>query len=431
MNKLTKLQHYKKIKTLKKTLKKTTEHEPQKNNKTLHYYYISRCLYNENESGLDDSILEYYLKKLGLIPNNRAMKFIETEDMKIVKEIQKKDKNFKHNYFCKFNQLKYYNNKNIIDKLIVGNNKINNTGHTDVFFYNINSKFLNKRFYKYQTYLLNILNIDFLNITTKQHLYNYIQSKKDLHSYKKYFIETFPINDFKKYHFPKYYILRPNDSLGGKDIIYINTQQELQEAINFYKHNRNYKGNIYGNEVIASPYITNLLLFQGKKFHLRMYYILSCINGIINYNLMDNYRIYTAKEKFNMEPPFSTLKHDTHSKSTEKFYTFKKDFNKNNLGIDIEITENIKNNIFNSSYKICGILTKMILEKTGADKIPSKILFNNQQNGYFIFGIDMFITNDFEPILIECNEQPGFSPKFSKEIYSLINDIILTPLFKK
>jgi len=436
MNKLTRLQYDKKLKRteitrLKKTLKKTL-----KNSKTSHFYYISRCLYNNKLSNLDDSILEHYLKQLGLKPNNRAMKFIENEDMKIVKEIKKKDKNFKDNDFCQFNQLKYYKNTNVIDKLIIGNTG-NNTD-TDIFFYNINSKFLDKRFYKYPSYLLNTLNIDFLNITTKQHLYNYIQSKKDLQFYNKYFIETFPINDFKKYHFPGYYILRPNDSLSGKDIIYINSQKELQDAINFYKHNRNYKGVIYGNEVIASPYITNLLLFQGKKFHLRMYYMLSCLNGIINYNLLDDGKILTAKEKFNMDPPFSTAKHDTHVKSTDKYYTFKRDFNKDNLGSDIEITANIKNKILKSCYKICGILTRMILEKTGADKKPSQILFNNQQNGYFIFGLDIFITSDFEPILIECNEQTGFSSKtitdcreYSTMIYNWINDNILIPLFKK
>jgi len=117
MNKLTRLQYDKKLKRteitrLKKTLKKTL-----KNSKTSHFYYISRCLYNNKLSNLDDSILEHYLKQLGLKPNNRAMKFIENEDMKIVKEIKKKDKNFKDNDFCQFNQLKYYKNTNVIDKL--------------------------------------------------------------------------------------------------------------------------------------------------------------------------------------------------------------------------------------------------------------------------------------------------------------------------
>jgi len=166
--------------------------------------------------------------------------------------------------------------------------------------------------------------------------------------------------------------------------------------------------------------------------------MLSCLNGIINYNLLDDGKILTAKEKFNMDFPFSTSKHDTHIKSTEKYYTFKHDFNKDNLGINIEITENIKNKILKSCYEICGILTRMILEKTGANKKPLQILFNNQQNGYFIFGLDIFINNEFEPILIECNEQTGFAGKtindtteFSKIIYNWINNNILIPLFKK
>ena len=425
MTKLTRLQHNKKLKPTKKIhLKKTL-----KNSKISHFYYISRCLYNNKLSSLDDSILEHYLQKLGLKPNNHAMKTIQAEDNKI-----KNKHNLSYIDFCNFNKLiqPYKNTKNI-DSLI-------NSYHTDVFFFNINSKFLDKRFYKYPSYLLNTLNIDFLNITTKHNLYNYILSKsKDyFNTYKKYFIETFPILERDKYQFPSYYILRPIDSFGGKDIKYINNENQLNNAITFYKTHKNYKSVIYGNNVITSPYITDLLLFQEKKFHLRMYFLVSCINGIINSFLLDDGEIITANKKFDMELPFTTDKHDTHIKSTEKYYTFKHDFNKDNLGINIEITENIKNKILNSCYEICGILTRMILEKTGANKKPLQILFNNQQNGYFIFGLDIFINNEFEPILIECNEQTGFAGKtindtteFSKIIYNWINNNILIPLFKK
>ena len=73
----------------------------------------------------------------------------------------------------------------------------------------------------------------------------------------------------------------------------------------YYHHknnkHKNYKGVIYGNNVVASPYITNLLLFRGRKFHLRMYYMISCINGIINTFFLDNGDIMTAKNNFNMD----------------------------------------------------------------------------------------------------------------------------------
>ena len=166
-----------------------------------------------------------------------------------------------------------------------------------------------------------------------------------------------------------------------------------------------------------------------------MYFLVSCINGIINSFLLDDGKILTAKEKFDMELPFTTDKHDTHVKSTEKYYTFKHDFNENNL--NKTITDTDKHKIYESCKNICKILTDLILEKTGSNKEYSKILYDNQKNGYYIFGLDVFIKNNLEPILIECNEQPGFSTKNNKDnkylsnlIYGWINEIILESLFK-
>ena len=88
-------------------------------------------------------------------------------------------------------------------------------------------------------------------------------------------------------------------------------------VIEYYKHNKNYKDELFNNNVIASPYITDLLLFRGRKFHLRMYYIISCINGVINSFLLDNGKITAAKEKFDLNIPFTKEKHDSHLKSTE------------------------------------------------------------------------------------------------------------------
>jgi hypothetical protein len=76
--------------------------------------------------------------------------------------------------------------------------------------------------------------------------------------------------------------LRPNDSFGGADIKYVSNHKELNIAIEYYKKNRNYRGVLYGNDVIASQYLSDLLLFRGRKMHLRMYYIVSCINGVIS-----------------------------------------------------------------------------------------------------------------------------------------------------
>jgi len=366
---------------------------------------------------LNDKILENYLIKLGLHPD-KMMPIIENNDRKIAKQ-----HNISYEDFCKFT--KKIKASNINTKSIIA----------DVFFFNINSPFLDKRFYNIQKYLVNILNINFDDITRKNNLYTYLQSRKDFEKYKKYFIETFPINNFKKYKFPEYYILRPIYGYGGHGITYINNKKELQNAIENYKKLENHKGIIYGNNVVASPYITNLLLFQGKKFHLRMYYIVSCINGFIHSFVLDNSDIITAEEPFDMKPPFNKEKHDTHLKSSSVDLTFKEHFTSDNMGI--EITEEHKNKIYESSKKICKILTEMIIAKIDCKKDCKTILYDEQENGYHIFGLDIFVNKDFECILIECNDRPGFGTfteignrKLSKYIYKWINEIILEPLFK-
>ena len=411
----TKKIQYKKQSQYKKQIHKHTHKHTHKNNKK-HYFYINKCKF-DNLYLLDYKILENYLVKLGLHPD-KMMSVIENNDKIIAKQ-----HNISYEDFCKFT--KKIKPSKINTKSIIA----------DVFFYNINSDFLDKRFYPIQKYLVNILNIKFDNITKKDNIYTYLQSRKDFKEYEKYFIETFPINDFEKYKFPEYYILRPIDSFSGQGITYIKNKKELQKEIENYKKLKNHKGVIYGNDVIASPYITNLLLFQGKKFHLRMYYIVSCINGVINSFLLNNSDIITAEKPFDMELPFTADKHDTHLKSSSIDLIFKEHFTSDNLGI--EIIEEHKNKIYESSKKICKILTEMIIEKSDCKKDCKKILYPEQENGYHIFGLDIFVNKDFECILIECNEHTGFetfteigNQKLSNYIYKWINEIILEPLFK-
>ena len=81
---------------------------------------------------------------------------------------------------------------------------------------------------------------------------------------------------------------------------------------------------------------------------------------------------------------------------------------------------------------MCSGITKMIISKTNGN-----ILYENQRNGYHLFGLDVFITKDLEPVLIECNESPGFScftksgmNKLSAILFAWINSVILEPLLK-
>ena len=82
---------------------------------------------------------------------------------------------------------------------------------------------------------------------------------------KKYIPTTCNISDKKAYDFPKWYILRPIDSFAGSDIIYINNIEDLNKAIEYYNKTKNYKNIFYQDNVIASEYISNPLLFRAVR----------------------------------------------------------------------------------------------------------------------------------------------------------------------
>ena len=68
---------------------------------------------------------------------------------------------------------------------------------------------------------------------------------------------------------------------------------------------------------------------------------------------------------------------------------------------------------------------------------PNSLLYKNQQNGYHIYGLDILVRDNLEPVLVECNNQVGFSchreenmKELSEIIYGWVNETILEPLFK-
>lgn len=393
--------------------KKSKEIKTQKQKQ--HLYFINNCKY-DNVSYLNPVYLEQHLQKLGILPD-KSMKVIERIDKEFARKNKMSYKEF-CNDFC-------YSIKNKIPSIPPRIIK------ADIFFYDITKYKLSQRIYNYNKFLSNILNINYDNILRKNILYDNVY-KYSPEIATKYLIETFNIDEVEKYQFPEYYILRPTIASGGTDIIYIHNKKELNDAIEFYNTNKNYKGKyIYGNNVVAAKFISDLLLFQGKKFHLRIYYMISCINNTVNTFVLDNGDIITAKEKYDLKTPFTKAKHDTHFKSTEKYFTIANDFTTENLGI--EMNNEIYNKIYNEIKIVCSGISKLIIKS----KSNSSFLFDNQKNGFHIFGLDIFIKNDLSPVLIECNMNPGFGTRtengqniLSKNIYNWINETVLEPLFK-
>jgi hypothetical protein len=217
----------------------------------------------------------------------------------------------------------------------------------------------------------------------------------------------------------------------------------LDNAIKYYNKTKNYKGIIYGNDVLVSEYISNTLLFQGKKFHLRLYVIISITNNIFNSFLWDRGEIFTAKDMFDMNMPFTKEKHDTHEKTTNQNYSYPKSLTNDNLkyaynekryqkhnSLYQDINKDIKS-FHDKVKKICSVISKII------EKYKLQLLYPNEKNAYYLFGLDIMITDNWEPVFIEINENPGlgyenieFQNDFSREYFQWLNDTVLEPLFK-
>jgi hypothetical protein len=246
----------------------------------------------------------------------------------------------------------------------------------------------------------------------------------------KYFIEVFRLSNHDKMKFPGNYIVRPKYAFAGKDILYIHNKDDLLIANEYYSKARDYKYRPYKtSEIIVSHILTDLTLFKGRKFHIRMHYIISYIKGVVNSYLCDIGKILTAKERFNVKLPFSKDVHDTHFKSTDADYFFPKDFNDANL--DVPITQKMQDEFNTKCRHICSGITKVF--KANKDKI----LFENQDNGYYLYGLDILVKSNLEPVIIEINDNPSFviktsenSEYMSKILFGWINEIIIEPFFK-
>lgn len=381
-----------------------------------HSFFIVDCDINKLIT-LDYKILYKYLERLGVKPDYKAMLNVKKQyDSSRAKyKLSKKE-------FCENT-----------DRKITHISLPNNFVHADVIFYSMNLVYLDLPFYKYYKFLSNYLNIGskLNSILDKESIFQnvlkYGKVDKKNNDILKHFIETFPLSEGYKFKYPETYILRPLNAFGGKDIFYIQNKKEEHNAIEYYKshvgtNNKPYKL----DEIMVSILITDLLLFRERKFHLRFYFIVAILEDELSSFILDIAQIITAKAKYNTDLPLVKDVHDTHFGSTDVVYYFPK---------ALDIASNDKAKIISGINKIAKVLTNVIINS--CDGNPRKILFENQKNGYHIFGFDIFVKSNCDVVLIECNRRPGFGSKdlegnkfLSKTIFGWLNETVLEPLFK-
>ena len=428
------------MKTLKHA-KRNTKHTTHKHTQNLqHTYFIVKC-YDDNDKpyyeDLDSSVLEHFLQTLNVQPNTTAIESIRKLDKAntYIKNKHNKLVKVKQSRFCALWTIKLP----VIPKLI--------NIQADIYIYYINSLHMNKRYDSFNKYLVNIFNKTI--ITKIIDKYNLTLSFKAIapEATKLFIPNTFKIDAPRdKFEFPLWYILRPIDGFGGNDIKYVNSKRALYDAIHFYNNNSLSQlatTKKYGNDVIASEYITTPLLFNSRKFHLRLYYLVfySKHYKIFNSFYLDMLgKLFTAKLPFTMDEHTFNNKdiHDTHADTTDEDYFYPASFTIDKITLlDNKKFNNKVANMKNKIKLIMSIISQIMLNNC------NKLLYNTDANAYHIFGIDIMIddtNNKFTPKLIEINFAPGFGHKpetkhetqslLSNGVYGWINETVLEPLLK-
>lgn len=156
--------------------------------------------------------------------------------------------------------------------------------------------------------------------------------------YRKFMAESFLLHRKTVLSGDKIYIARPITEIdpitkkkklkafSGRDIIYIENQKTLDKAKRLLDK--------YDN-ILLSEYIMRPLLFTGRKFHLRIYVLITYIDSVVKTYLFDKGYIWTAKLPFKRGDWNNMEIHDSHYKSTDGDPIFPDDFTSKNIGRNI------------------------------------------------------------------------------------------------
>ena len=280
-----------------------------------------------------------------------------------------------------------------------------------------NYKFASK-YFNTKCWLMNVLDDSKTFISNKSNLYNNFQKYSSRDCYK-YMAQTW---NFKTNHKQFYnriinnnevFIVRPAGSgaFSGKGITVVHDDKSFNKGLEESKKYEN---------VIISKYITNPLLFQGKKFHLRTYLLVGVINGHYVTKFLDFYELYTALEPYKNIDYNNHDIHDTHFGSTSRDYICPDD-------LPAELKPIFDRHIY-PKMQHCMLLISKMFEKHAKP-------WSQAENAFELFGCDFLVHDDYNITLLEINDRIGFKKystekrlQFSNLICNVILDSFLLPL---
>lgn len=269
-------------------------------------------------------------------------------------------------------------------------------------------------------------------ITDKAQLYMEM-SKKCPEICKKYMAESWLLSDEKR--IAEYneaddgvLIIKPLGvgAGGGEGIVYVTNKEELTEFTNAAKRRKQSKEK-GSKDYLVSKYIRNPMLIEGKKFHLRMYFMV-CMrpNHKSDWFLFEEGKIITAELPYKDADYMNKKIHDTHFKSTKKNRLFPES---RELGISDKEAKSIMQQmreVLRCAYDVYK---------------PHIASTRESKYGFEVFGCDFMVTSDVGVKLLEINarhdygvndvkkEAPEVYERFCSDFWDWVYKNAIDPVF--
>ena len=249
-------------------------------------------------------------------------------------------------------------------------------------------------------------------ITDKAQLYTEM-SKKCPEICKKYMSESWLLSDEKRV--AEYseaddgvLIIKPLGITGGgggggggeEGIAYVTNKEELAEFANAVKRRKGSKGK-EPKEYLVSKYIRNPMLIEGKKFHLRMYFMVCTrLNHKTDWFLFEEGKIITAELPYKDADYMNKKIHDANFKSNKKNRLFPES---RELGLNDKEVKNIMQQM------------REVLRCVYDVYKPHIASTRESKYGFEVFGCDFAVTSDVGVKLLGINARHDYGVTDAKK----------------
>jgi len=256
------------------------------------------------------------------------------------------------------------------------------------------------------------------NIMFKNNLYKNLQKLKMSHYMPLQY--NIDIDDSKSY--PdrslidgSVWILKPVVGSRGRGIQMVRSHAEFIKLTEAEKTSGNFRNRLLNTDPwVLSKYITKPLLWDGHKFHLRLYYFITNINKKKSGYILKYGKVFVGKNKYDIESS-DILTHNIHAYNSDS-YNFPEDFDKK-----------FKSGI-NKSKKIFDQLLPLL---TKLFKYSRSECFSDNDHCYNLYGMDVMVMPDFKIKIIEINTHPAASTKddiATDKLIESINELVIQPI---